>query len=81
MAEVVEKLRAESAPREFEELAVALTVMADADKRERGLLLVRVPRGLTRASVLAQARDDLAESGLLPTEIDRLALSLAAFGE
>lgn len=37
MVEVVKKLRQESTPREFEELSVALTVMADADKRRRGL--------------------------------------------
>lgn len=34
---MVERLRAETEPRAFEELAVALTVMADADKRQRGL--------------------------------------------
>jgi hypothetical protein len=37
MVQVVEKLRRESTPREFEELSVALMVMADADKRRRGL--------------------------------------------
>jgi hypothetical protein len=37
MAKVVEDLRREASPREFEELSVALAVMADADKRRRGL--------------------------------------------
>lgn len=37
MAEVIDSLRREASPREFEELSVALAVMADADKRRRGL--------------------------------------------
>ncbi len=37
MAEVIEGLRRDASPREFEELSIALTVMADADKRRRGL--------------------------------------------
>jgi hypothetical protein len=35
MIQVVEALRQQSSPREFEELAVALTVLADADRRQR----------------------------------------------
>jgi hypothetical protein len=34
---VVESLRGQSSPREFEELAVAMTAMADHDKRKRSL--------------------------------------------
>lgn len=37
MAQVVDRLRAETSPREFAELAAALVVMADADKRHRDL--------------------------------------------
>jgi hypothetical protein len=37
MKRVLENLRAQTRPREFKELAVALTVTADADKRRRGL--------------------------------------------
>ncbi|HTN85407.1 MAG TPA: hypothetical protein VL242_17030, partial [Sorangium sp.] len=43
-------------------------------------LLVRLPRGLTRESVLAKARDDLAESGLAPEQIERLVAALVALG-
>lgn len=39
MAEVLDKLRAESTPREFGELAAALTVVATKDKRQRGAIL------------------------------------------
>jgi hypothetical protein len=37
MARMIELLRAKTPPRDFEELSVAMTVMADADKRKRGL--------------------------------------------
>jgi hypothetical protein len=37
MKAVLEKLRSETTPRQFTELAVALTVVADKDKRQRGL--------------------------------------------
>ncbi|WP_437510270.1 transporter substrate-binding domain-containing protein [Sorangium sp. So ce1099] len=43
-------------------------------------LLVRLPRGLTRESVLPKARDDLAESGLAPEQIERLVAALVAIG-
>ncbi|HLM71157.1 MAG TPA: hypothetical protein VK459_00640 [Polyangiaceae bacterium] len=52
MAEVVEKLRAETSQREFEELAVALTVMADVDRRRRGLRKSIVP--LLKEEVVVQ---------------------------
>ncbi|APR76179.1 Cyclohexadienyl dehydratase [Minicystis rosea] len=41
-------------------------------------LIVRLPRGITAASIAAEARDDLAESGLDDGEIARFAESLAA---
>lgn len=37
MKQVLDKLRAETSPRDFGELAVAMTVVADKDKRQRGL--------------------------------------------
>ena len=37
MRAVLDNLRAESSPQDFEELAVAMTVVADKDKRQRGL--------------------------------------------
>jgi hypothetical protein len=37
MKRVLARLRAQTRPREFQELSVALTVIADADKRQRGL--------------------------------------------
>jgi hypothetical protein len=37
MGRVVESIRGQSSPREFEELAVAMTAVADHDKRKRGL--------------------------------------------
>nr|AYM54059.1 hypothetical protein [Byssovorax cruenta] len=43
-------------------------------------LLVRLPRGLTLEPVLAKARDDLAESGLLPEEVSAIVSALVAFG-
>jgi cyclohexadienyl dehydratase len=43
-------------------------------------LVVRVPRGVQRAAVIAEARVDLADSGLDTEQIDRLAAALAALG-
>jgi cyclohexadienyl dehydratase len=43
-------------------------------------LVVRVPRGTQPAAVAAEARVDLASTGLEPEEIDRLAAALAALG-
>jgi cyclohexadienyl dehydratase len=43
-------------------------------------LLVRLPRGLTRESVLVKARDDLAESGLEPEEIEQLVTAFVSLG-
>jgi hypothetical protein len=37
LREVIEALRARTSPRELEELGVAMAVLADADKRQRGL--------------------------------------------
>lgn len=37
MKQVLDKLQAESSPRDFGELAVEMTVVADKDKRQRGL--------------------------------------------
>lgn len=53
MAEVVERLRSETSKREFEELAVALVVMADVDKRRRGLRKSIVP--LLKEEVVMQS--------------------------
>jgi cyclohexadienyl dehydratase len=44
-------------------------------------LLVRIPRGVSQAAVLSRARDELSDSGLEPADMDRLAASLAAFGQ
>lgn len=43
MRRIVATLRKNRTPREFEELAVALTVMADADRRRRGLRTAILP--------------------------------------
>lgn len=45
------------------------------------VLVVRVPRGTSRDVVTAEARLDLAGSGLPPDQIDHLAVALAALGE
>jgi cyclohexadienyl dehydratase len=43
-------------------------------------LLVRLPRGLTLEPVLAKGRDELAETGLDPEEIERLVSALVSLG-
>ncbi|HSO00695.1 MAG TPA: hypothetical protein VLS89_20525 [Candidatus Nanopelagicales bacterium] len=72
MGEVVEKLRRESTPREFEELSVALTVMADADKRRRGLrekIVSLLPEEIIMESwVYKQGIEKGIERGLRPLE-------------
>lgn len=45
------------------------------------MLVVRVPRGTSREVVTAEARLDLAGSGLPADQIDHLAVALAALGE
>lgn len=44
-------------------------------------LVVRIPRGIERAAIIAEARIDLASSGLDRELIDRLAATIAALGE
>jgi cyclohexadienyl dehydratase len=44
-------------------------------------LMVRVPRGTDRAAVIAEARVDLASSGLDAEQIERLATAIAALGD
>ena len=51
--EVLEKLRAETTPRQFMELAVALTVVADKDKRQRGLRSARLTPRLSKLKSIA----------------------------
>lgn len=45
------------------------------------MLLVRVPRGTERAVVVTEARTELAHSGLDAEQVERLAASIAAFGD
>jgi hypothetical protein len=67
MKTVLDKLRAETSPRDFGELAVALTVVAAKDKRQRGLregiLALLTQEDVMESSVYKMGKQDGKQEG------------------